>query len=119
MEFAVNRYKVNFHAIPSDPPPLPGARLEARPFGWPPFEMREIWIMEIDGLEELLRTIRAMDTDFEVSLSAYWSGPRIGAPGHCLFGISLVDDPKFAIDPRDRPVEIVRPSDKPDEPSSK
>lgn len=108
MRFAVNRYNVSFHVVLEDPAPLPDARLEHHPFGRPPFEMRSIWMVEISDLQELLDLTQKVGVNLELSHSAYWSGASLEIPGERLYGISVIDDPHYEIDPRDRPKRIVK-----------
>jgi hypothetical protein len=108
MKFAVNRYDLNFHVILEDPAPIPDAQLEHHPFGLPPFEIRPIWTVDIADLDQLLGLIERLGTSLDVSRSGFWSGFDLANPGERLFGISLIDDPTYEIDPRDRPIPIPR-----------
>ena len=109
MKFAVNRYDVDFHIIPDDPAPLPAAQIEEHPFGVPPVEIRPIWMIEIANLETILKLVVEQGLILQLSLSGYWSGADRENPGQRLFGISLIDDPDYEIDPRDRPILLARP----------
>ena len=106
MKVALNRYSLLFHIVESDSPPISSATIETHPFGLPPFELRSIWVFELRGMDHLLEIISAKGVPVEVCYSTYWSGDTLADPGERLFGISLVDDPKFNIDPRDRPIKL-------------
>jgi len=106
-KFALNRYNVDFHAVVDDPPPLADAVLEWHPFGIPTYELRQIWIVEIDTLEEILARVDALDLRICVSGSGYWSGNTFENLGERLYGIATVGDRSFPVDPRDRPIRIV------------
>ena len=106
MRFAANWYQIEFEIMPENPPPLPGARLEVRPFGIPPIEMREIWVAEVDCLEVILERILEMRVAMDISLSAYWSGPSIDDPGERLFGLALIDEYDLPPDPRETPTAL-------------
>jgi len=108
MKFATNRYDVDFHVVLEDPAPMAGAQLEHHPFGVPPFEIRPIWVVEIADLRDLLDRIQQLGVSLEISLSGYWSGLSLGDPGRRLFGIGLIDDPDYKVDPRDEPLQIRR-----------
>jgi hypothetical protein len=106
MKFAINRYNVGYRIVKSDPLSISEVKLEVLPFGIPrPFELREIWTLEISRLEELLSLIEYLGIAARVSLSPYWLGDMTQI-GKRLFGISLLDDPDHDIDPRDRPIWI-------------
>ena len=108
MKFAVNRHQIGFHAVITDPAPIPGARVEHLLYGLPPFEVRPIWTTDIDDLGQLMDLADRFGVSLDLSKSPYWSGSDFHDPGERLFGISLVDDPSYEIDPRDRPVMIVK-----------
>jgi hypothetical protein len=111
VKFALNRYNVNHHVQPVDPPPMPDARLEEHPFGTTPFELRQIWIVEVDHLAQILTVVDQERAYVDFSLSAFWSGNSLEDPGERLYGIAVFDDPSYPIDPRDRPIMIARESD--------
>ena len=108
MKFATNRYDVDFHVVLEDPAPIAGTQLEHHPFGVPPFDNRPIWTVEIASLCDLLDRIQKLSVSLEVSLSGYWSGASLEDPGQRLFGIGLIDDPEYEIDPRNKPLQIRR-----------
>jgi hypothetical protein len=108
MKFAVNRYNIIFHAVITDPPPIAGAQIEQLLFGLPPFEVRPIWTIDIRDLAQLTELIESLGVSMDVSKSAYWTGSDFRDPGQRLFGISLIDDPSYKIDPRDRPIKIIK-----------
>lgn len=108
MKAVANRYRIDFHIDRDDPPPIPGLRIEARPFGIPPFEMRQIWTFDLTRLEELLNILRDNSVELTVSLSPYWSGSSIEVPGTQLLGVALVDDLNHRIDSRDAPIPIAK-----------
>jgi hypothetical protein len=109
MKVVVNRYSVDFHATPREQPPIPGATLEDHPFGLPPFEMRPIWTIDIQSLNDLFALIDREHVSLDLSRSGYWSGPDFQECGERLFGIALIDDHTWEdVDPRDRPIAIRR-----------
>jgi hypothetical protein len=108
MKFALNRYNIDFHAVITDPPPIAGAQIEELMFGLPPFEVRPIWTVDIRDLAQITELIESLGVSMEVSKSGYWTGPDVRDPGQRLFGISLIDDPNYQIDPRDYPIRIIK-----------
>lgn len=111
MKFAVNRYKIGYHAVITDPAPIVGARVEHLLYGLPPFEVRPIWTADIDDLAQLLGIVDRLGVSLDLSRSAYWTGRDFHNPGERLFGISLIDDPSYEVDPRDRPIRIAKRPD--------
>ena len=107
MRFALNRYDINFRVIVADGPPIPGAKLEVHPFGLPPFERRDIWMIEVRNLDHVCELAQHLGTQLNISESSYWSGTTLSEPGNRLFGISVIDDPSAEIDPRDKPIRVV------------
>ena len=108
MKFVINRYNIDFHVILEDPPPIPGARLEHHAWGLPPVEVRPIWTVEFADLMQLLDAIERLGVCLDVSKSAYWSEADVANPGERLFGLSVTDDWSCEVDPRDRPIQILR-----------
>jgi hypothetical protein len=108
MKFAVNRYNIDCHAVITDPAPIPGAQIEQLLFGLPPFDVRPIWTIDIRDLTQLTELIESLGIPMEVSKSGFWTGSDFRDPGERLLGISLIDDPNYQIDPRDRPIRITR-----------
>jgi len=111
MKYVVNWYDADYHAVLENGPPLVGARLEPHLFGYPPREVREVWIIELDAVESLFPSIRDRGLGLTISYSGTWSGNDQATPGERLFGLSVYDDVTRVVDPRDRPVLIVRASD--------
>ncbi|MFZ0425816.1 MAG: hypothetical protein WAL80_23305 [Xanthobacteraceae bacterium] len=106
MKFALNRYNVNDPLISGDPPPIPNISKESHPFGEPPFEVRSIWVFEMNDFADITRMISSGEKAVELSLSGYCSGSSLAEPGERLFGISLYDN--LDIDPWGHPIRIVR-----------
>ena len=106
MKFAVGRYNVDFHPVPSDPAPVSGAVLEDHAFGIPPREVRSIWVAEISSLEDLLEALQGGQAEINLSVSGYWTGETISSPGERMYGLGVFDDPSFGIDTRPRPVML-------------
>jgi hypothetical protein len=95
MKFVVNRYNIDLPIRPEDSPPMAECTQTYLPYGLPPFEMRQIWVIELVSLEDLTRVIEKNGAIFDVSKSGFWSGTDIQQPGERLFGMALMDDPSF------------------------
>jgi hypothetical protein len=108
MKFVANRYSLNFHIVKEEPLPLPGLTLEKRFFGLPPYELRDVWTVEISTLEDMTQLIQSLEATFELSLSAFWTGDDLENPGQRMHGISVIDDNSHLIDSRDAPVLLKR-----------
>lgn len=93
MKIVVNHYSIEFHAVITDPAPIPGAKVERLLYGLPPFEVRPIWTADIDDLARLTEIIDRQDVLLDLCKSPYWSGQDFNNPGERLFGISLIDNP--------------------------
>lgn len=108
MKFAINRYSIGLPVILDDPPPVAEAVLEEHAFGAPPRELRPIWIVEIDSLDQCLELIDRYDLHIAISRSEYRSGGALEAPGERLYGIALRDNPFSQSDTDLGPVRILR-----------
>jgi hypothetical protein len=106
MRLVTNFYSLDFHASGDEHPPIAGAKREVLPFGLPPFELRAIWTFELSDFAFLISTIKENGVSLILSESAFWSGPSIQSPGERLLGVSVIDDPNAAIDPRDQPLRL-------------
>jgi hypothetical protein len=105
MKFAINQYNVNYPVVPGDKAPLPNAVIESHPFGMPPFEMRSVWVADINELAEIVRVISTGELVMEFSLSGYWSGSSLAEPRERLLGVGLYEN--LNTDPGRPPVRIV------------
>ncbi|HLY06246.1 MAG TPA: hypothetical protein VKR31_10900 [Rhizomicrobium sp.] len=106
MKLVVNYYRVDFHIMKDQPPPVPGARVESLAFGFPPFEIRETWTFEVEGLSDLLDLIEKGNVLLTLSKSGYWNSADLGDLREPLYGVAVLDAVHCPSDPRDRPIRI-------------
>ncbi|HEX2591706.1 MAG TPA: hypothetical protein VHL34_09440 [Rhizomicrobium sp.] len=98
MKFALNNYNINFAVEDGEEPPVAGAQLVRLPFGVPPFEKRETWLVEVEDLDALLKLIGCGRQILDISFSGFWEVGDDDKPARRFYGIALMDDPDFAGD---------------------
>ena len=106
MKLVANYYRVDFHVMKDQPPPVSGAHIEKLAFGFPPFEVREAWTFEVEGLSDLLALLEEGNVLLTLSKSGYWNSADLGDLREPLYGVAVLDDVRRPVDIRDRPIRI-------------
>jgi hypothetical protein len=107
VRFAANWYNVDYHIVKENGPPIDGASAMRLPFGVPPFEMREIWVVEASSISQIADWVNKNALTVTVSSSGFWLGDSIENPGERMLGLGVCDDVSRTIDERDLPCGII------------
>jgi hypothetical protein len=91
MKFALNWYHIEIP--PYESAPIEGAIREVHPYGIPPFEMRNVWTVELATIAEMVWLLENMGAGVTLTVSGFWSGDSFESPGSLMHAIALFDDP--------------------------